>query len=140
MCGVGTGRDRTGRVGRCVSTGHLPDRADRRALCRHVVRRTDAIDRMMTGARPPLITAVLPVPTCRLTTCDAVGSSCRLRPYLQLSSRLSGGVLAWLSVWSEVQTCICSFQLMPLPLTVSCFSKIQIGFAFLVPAHLKKGR
>ena len=26
-------------------------------------------------------------------------------------------------------------QLMPLPLTVSCFSKIQIGFAFLVPAH-----
>jgi len=27
------------------------------------------------------------------------------------------------------------FQLMPLPLTVSCFSKIQIGFAFLVLAH-----
>jgi len=26
-------------------------------------------------------------------------------------------------------------QLMPLPLTVCCFSKIQIGFAFLVPAH-----
>ena len=26
-------------------------------------------------------------------------------------------------------------QLMPLPLTVSCFSKIQTGFAFLVPAH-----
>ena len=26
-------------------------------------------------------------------------------------------------------------QLMPLPLTVSCFSKIQIGFIFLVPAH-----
>jgi len=33
-------------------------------------------------------------------------------------------------------------QLMPLPLTVSCFSKIQIGFSCLVPAHLlswKKG-
>ena len=27
-------------------------------------------------------------------------------------------------------------QLMPLPLTVSCFSKMQIGFTFLVPAHL----
>ena len=27
-------------------------------------------------------------------------------------------------------------QLIPLPLTVSCFSKIQIGFAFLVLAHL----
>ena len=26
-------------------------------------------------------------------------------------------------------------QVMPLPLTVSCFSKIQIGFTFLVPAH-----
>ena len=26
-------------------------------------------------------------------------------------------------------------QLMPLPLTVSCLSKIQIGFTFLVPAH-----
>jgi len=26
-------------------------------------------------------------------------------------------------------------QLMPLPLTVFCFSKIQIGFTFLVPAH-----
>jgi len=35
-------------------------------------------------------------------------------------------------------------QLMLLPLTVSCFSKIQIGFTFLVPAHPgspgKKGR
>ena len=27
-------------------------------------------------------------------------------------------------------------QLMPLPLTVSCFSKIQICFTFLVPAYL----
>ena len=26
-------------------------------------------------------------------------------------------------------------QLMPLPLTISCFSKIKIGFTFLVPAH-----
>jgi len=33
-------------------------------------------------------------------------------------------------------------QLMPLPLTVSCFSKIQIGFTFLVLANpgSKKGR
>jgi len=27
-------------------------------------------------------------------------------------------------------------QLMPLPFTVSCFSEIQIGFTFLVLAHL----
>jgi len=26
-------------------------------------------------------------------------------------------------------------HLMPLPLTISCFSKIQIDFTFLVPAH-----
>jgi len=26
-------------------------------------------------------------------------------------------------------------KLMPLSVTVSCFSKIQIGFTFLVPAH-----
>jgi len=32
-------------------------------------------------------------------------------------------------------------QRIPLPLTVCCFSKIQIGFTFLVPAHLgKKGK
>ena len=31
-------------------------------------------------------------------------------------------------------------QLMLLPLTVSCFSKILIGFTFLVPAHLGSPR
>jgi len=47
--------------------------------------------------------------------------------------KLSGGMLAWLSVWSEVR--LAYAQLMPLPLSVSCFSKIQIGFTFLVLAH-----
>ena len=31
-------------------------------------------------------------------------------------------------------------ELMPLPLTISCFSKIQIGFTFLVPTHLGNPR
>jgi len=31
-------------------------------------------------------------------------------------------------------------QLMPLPLTVSCFSKIQIGFTVPVPSHLGSPR
>ena len=31
-------------------------------------------------------------------------------------------------------------QLMPLPLTVSCFSQIEIGFTFLVLAHLGSPR
>ena len=57
--------------------------------------------------------------------------------HLACEKILSGGVLAWLSVWSEVQTCIMA-QLMPLPLTVSCFIKIQIGFTFLIPARPAK--
>jgi len=32
--------------------------------------------------------------------------------------KLSGGVLAWLFVWSDVQICIWPAQLMPLPLTL----------------------
>jgi len=31
-------------------------------------------------------------------------------------------------------------KLMPLPLIVSCFSKSQIGFTFLVPVHLGRPR
>jgi len=56
--------------------------------------------------------------------------------------KLSGEVLAWLSV--ERGADLHMAQLMPLPLTVSCFSKIQNDFTFLVPAHPgspgKKGR
>ena len=42
--------------------------------------------------------------------------------------KLSDGVL-------ELGADLHMVQLMPLPLTVSCFSKIQISFTFLVPAH-----
>jgi len=48
--------------------------------------------------------------------------------------KLIGGVLAWLSVWSDADLHMA--QLMPLPLTVSCFSKIQTGITFLVLARL----
>jgi len=47
---------------------------------------------------------------------------------------LSGG--CWRGFLSTAcADCLHVSQLMPLPLTVSCFSKIQIGFTFLVPAH-----
>jgi len=53
--------------------------------------------------------------------------------------KLSGVVLAWLLllllICLERDADLHMTQLMPLPLTVSCFSKIQIGFTFLVPAH-----
>jgi len=42
------------------------------------------------------------------------------------------GVVVCLEQGADLHTA----KLMPLPLTVSCFSKIQIGFTFLVPAHL----
>ena len=46
-------------------------------------------------------------------------------------------MLVWLSVWTLEQGAnLHMAQLMLLPLTVSCFSEIQIGFTFLVPAHL----
>ena len=47
--------------------------------------------------------------------------------------RVSGGVLAWFSL--ELGADLHMAQLMPLPLIVSCFSKIQIGFTFLIPAY-----
>ena len=48
---------------------------------------------------------------------------------------LSGGVPTWLVICLERGADLHMAQLMPLPLTVSCFSQIQIGFTFLVPAH-----
>jgi len=45
--------------------------------------------------------------------------------------KLSGGVVICLELGADMHMS----QRMPLPLTVSCFSKIQIGFTFLVPAH-----
>jgi len=62
------------------------------------------------------------------------------------------GDCAWSPEWWSAGVVVCleqgadlhMIQLMPLPLTVTCFSKIQIGFTFLVVAHLgsagKKGR
>jgi len=44
---------------------------------------------------------------------------------------MSGGVVLCLERGADM----CMAKLMPLPLSVSCFSKIQIGFTFLVPAH-----
>jgi len=41
------------------------------------------------------------------------------------------GVVVYLELGADLHM----VQLMPLPLTVSCFSKIKIGFTFLVPAH-----
>jgi len=39
------------------------------------------------------------------------------------------------AIITKVSNALHMSQLMPLPLTVFCYSKIQIGFTFLVPAH-----
>ena len=53
-----------------------------------------------------------------------------IRPVKKLS--VGAGVVICLERGADLHMA----QLMPLPLTVSCFSKIQIGFTFLVPAYL----
>ena len=44
-------------------------------------------------------------------------------------------VRCWRGYLSGARCRLHTAQLMPLPLSVSCFSKIQIGFTFLVPVH-----
>jgi len=44
-------------------------------------------------------------------------------------------VRCWRGYMCGVRCRLAYAQVMPLPLTVSCFSKIQIGCTFLVPAH-----
>jgi len=44
-------------------------------------------------------------------------------------------VRCWHGYLSGARCRLAYAQLMPVPLSVSCFSKIQIGFTFLVPAH-----
>jgi len=50
-------------------------------------------------------------------------------------ARKNWEVGCWCDYLSGARCRLAYAQLMPLPLTVSCFSKIQIGFTFLVPAH-----
>ena len=52
-------------------------------------------------------------------------------PACKITERWGTGVVICLERGADLHMA----QWMPLPLTVSCFSKIQIGFTFLVPAH-----
>ena len=53
-------------------------------------------------------------------------------PACKKTEQWGAGVVICLELGAELHIA----QLMPLPLIVSCFSKIQIGFSFLVLAHL----
>ena len=52
-------------------------------------------------------------------------------PACKKTERCGTGVVVCLEWGADLHIA----QRIPLPLTVSCFSKIQIGFTFLVPAH-----
>ena len=63
---------------------------------------------------------------------DSVGLAAGRASGLQKTEWWGAGVVICLERGADLHIA----QLMPLLLTVSCFSKIQIGFTFLVPAHL----
>jgi len=52
-------------------------------------------------------------------------------PACKKTERWGAGVVICLERGADLRMA----RLMPLPLTVSCSSKIQIGFTFLVPAY-----
>jgi len=52
-------------------------------------------------------------------------------PACKKTEQWGAGVVICLERGADLHTA----QLMPLPLAVSCSSKIQIGFTFLIPAH-----
>jgi len=57
-------------------------------------------------------------------------------PTYKKTERWGAGVVVCLEQGADLHMA----QLMPLPLTVSCFSKIQIGFTFLVLADVGSSR
>jgi len=59
---------------------------------------------------------------------------------MKLAFIIPGGSGAGVVVCLEQGADLRMAQLMLLPLTVSCFTKIQIGFTFLVPADLGSPR
>ena len=87
---------------------------------------------------PPLaIRCVLPV--LWMTSCMYTFSALTLlvgrqegHPACKRTERRGAGVVICLERGADLHTA----QLMPLTLTISCFSEIRIGLASLVPAHL----
>jgi len=67
-----------------------------------------------------------------LQSFDAVGWATGRASGLEKTERWGAGVVICLERGADLHMA----QLMPLTLTVSCFSKIEIGFTFLLPAHL----
>ena len=96
-----------------------------------------------------VLTAVKPVGCCCHSSCTCLHSIvghqcvCAFSALTLLVGRQEGHPACKKTKWWGAGVVIClkrgadlhMAQLMPVPLTVSCFSKIQIGVTFLVPAH-----
>jgi len=78
-----------------------------------------------------------------LLACNSYCHDCRFSVLWRCWLGIRKGIRPVKTEWWGAGMVICllwganlhTAQLMPLPLTVSCFSKIHIGFTFLVPAH-----
>ena len=77
---------------------------------------------------PLIVRCVSPCLQCFDTAGWVTG---RAPPLLKKTEWWGAGVVICVERGADLHTA----QRMPLPFTLSCFSKIQIGFTFLVPAH-----
>ena len=86
----------------------------------------------------------LTLPDVAVTLCDYINvCTAAFSALMLLVGRQEGHPACKKTEWWGAGVFICleqgadlhMAQLMPLPLTLSCFSKIQIDFTFLVPAH-----
>ena len=75
------------------------------------------------------------MPRCQINKRRHVGGWCIFQTDIKKQEWWGAGV-SGVVICLEPGADLHVVQLMPLPLTISCFSKIQIGFTFLVPAYL----
>jgi len=94
---------------------------------------------ILTGTSADLHICILPIAT--IAGHDTLLFPCTLallvgqqegHPACKKTEWWGAGMVICLEQGADLRTA----QLMPLPLTVSCFNKIQFRFTFLVPAHL----
>jgi len=91
----------------------------------------DAVDRPVMASLCQLSPKVLIVKALAFSALTLLVGRQEGLPSCKKTERWGAGVVICLERDADLHMA----QLMPVPLTVSCFSKIQIGFTFLVPAH-----
>jgi len=90
--------------------------------------------KVLSGKRPVAVYRRSPVAgSCAFSALTLFVGRQDGHPACKKTEWWGAGVVICLERGTDLRT---AHQLMPLPLTVSCFSKIRIGFSFLVPAHL----